>query len=278
MAPKPQTQAEYTALATSTDSLRSGVIDLMTRLGDVAEDVVIVGGFAPVLLFANAAVPPTGTLDVDLGLSLSLLHEDRYQALEDRLTAAGFEPDTNDKGNPSPQRWICEPSKGNVVIDLLMPLFADGGEPGKPQFLTKRLAAFAIPGLELAHLDNERRRLPGYALGGGWAEPDVRVCGPGALVILKALAFDNRGENKDAHDLVYVLESAGLDDVVRRIKTFPSSSHLNKAFETLESKFLRADGVGPVRVAKFRSSADAGSVQADAAGRVRELLRKLGRV
>lgn len=277
MALKPQTQAEYAATATFMDSLKAGVIELMTRLGDVAEEVVIVGGFAPVLLFADAAVPPTGTLDVDLGLSLALLKEDRYQALEDRLTAAGFKPDTNDKGNPSPQRWICDASKSNVVVDLLMPLFADGASPGKPQFLTPRLAAFAIPGIELAHLDYERRHLSGYALGGGWAEQDVMVCGPGALVILKALAFENRGENKDAHDLIYVLEAAGLDDVAGRIKTFPSSEHLEKALEVLKSKFLRADGVGPVRVAQFRGDATE-SVRADAAGRVRELLRKLDRV
>ena len=214
---------------------------------------------------------------MDLGLSLALLKEHRYQALEDRLAAAGFKPDTNDKGNPSPQRWICDPSKGIVVVDLLMPLFADGASAGKPQFLTPRLAAFAIPGIELAHLDYEHLRLSGYALRGGWAEQDVSVCGPGALVILKALAFDNRGQNKDAHDLIYVLEAAGLDEVAGRIKTFPASVHLDKALDVLRSKFLRADGVGPVRVAQFRG--DAGeAVRADAAGPVRELLRKLGRV
>jgi|CXWL01.1.fsa_nt_gi hypothetical protein len=278
MAPKPQTLAEYAARTAAMDALKAGVIELMTRLGDVAEEVVIVGGFAPVLLFPDAAVPPIGTLDVDLGLSLGLLKEKRYQGLEDRLTAAGFKPDMNNKGNPSPQRWTCDSPTGNVVVDLLMPLFSDGVRPGRPQFLTPRLAAFAIPGLELAHLDVEQRTLTGYALGGGWAEQNVRVCGPGALVILKALAFDNRGEKKDAHDLIYVLESAGLDDVVRRIKTFPQSSHLNQAFEALASKFLRADGVGPVRVAQFRSGATAESIQAEAAARVRELLRQLGRL
>ena len=31
------------------------------------------------------------------------------------------------------------------------------------------------------------------------------MCGPGAFVVLKALAFRDRGEPKDAYDLVYVL-------------------------------------------------------------------------
>jgi hypothetical protein len=42
---------------------------------------------------------------------------------------------------------------------------------------------------------------------------------PGTLrnnVVLKALAFKNRGENKDAYDLVYLLRhfGKGVDDVV----------------------------------------------------------------
>ncbi len=278
MAPKPKTKAEYDAAATAMDSLKAGVIELMTRLGDVADEVVVVGGFASVLLFADAEVPPTGTLDLDLGLSLALLSEERYQVLEDRLTAAGFGPDINEKGHPSPQRWRCDPSKGNVLVDLLMPLFADGAAPGKPQFLTPRLAAFAIPGIELAHLDVVRKTLRGNALGGGQAERGMTVCGPGALVVLKALAFSYRGEEKDAHDLIYTLECAGTDDVAGRIAALPASQHLDRALETLRSDFSSADGIGPVRVAQFRSSAAAGAFQAESAGRVRELLRKLGRV
>jgi len=277
MAAKLRTKAEYDAAPTTMDSLKAGVIELMTRLGDVADEVVIVGGFAPVLLFADATVPPTGTLDVDLGLSLALLSEDRYQALEDRLTAAGFEPDTNEKGNPSPQRWMSAPPKSLVVVDLLMPAFEGGPPPGKPQFLTKRLAAFAIPGIELAHQDVVRITLRGAALGGGQAERKVSVCGPGAFVVLKALAFANRGEGKDAHDLIYALECAGHDDVARRIGTFPTSPHLERALKTLRGDFLSADGIGPVRVAQFRSVGPSQNLQAEAASRVRELLRKLDR-
>lgn len=199
---------------------------------------------------------------MDLGLSLALLAEDRYQALEDRLTAAGFEPDTNDKGNQSPQRWLCAPSKGRVVVDLLMPVFEGGPPPGKPQFLTKRLAAFVMPGIELAHQDVVRVTLRGAALGGGQAERKVSVCGPGAFVVLKALAFTNRGERKDAHDLIYALECAGHDDVARRIGNLPTSPHLQRALETPQ----------------FRSVTPSQNLQAEAASRVRELLRKLDRV
>lgn len=277
MVPKPRTKAEYDAAFGQMDSLKAGVIELMTRLGDVADQLVIVGGYAPVLLFADAEVPPTGTMDVDFGLSVALLAEERYQALEDRLRASGFRPDVNDRGNETHQRWISDLSKGGVRIDLLMGPGDSGAQGGTVQHLTPSLAAYVIPGIELAHHDVERPRLSGQALNGGWAEREVAVCGPGAFVVLKALAFASRGEEKDAHDLVYALECAGVDEVAKRIAGFPESEPLNGALEALREDFLSAGGIGPVRVAQFRGTPDE-AVQAEAAGRVRALLLKLGRV
>ena len=39
------------------------------------------------------------------------------------------------------------------------------------------------------------------------ATREIWVCGAGAFIVLKALAFDLRGENKDAHDLFYVVRN-----------------------------------------------------------------------
>jgi len=203
-----------------------------------------------------------------------MLTEERYEALEKRLCAAGFTPDQNENGFVTRQRWRA----GNVLVDLLMAPVDSNATPGRIQNLTPTMAAIVVPGIELAHLDAVRVRVSGEALHGGLAERDVAVCGAGAFVILKALAFRSRGEEKDAHDLTYVLETAGIDEVARRISTFPSSTHLDNAFETLRSDFTSADAVGPVRLAKFRSGGANEGLQAESAARVRELLRKLDRV
>lgn len=271
MTTKFKTRAEYDSV--SMEPLTSGVIELMTRLGDIADQIVVVGGLAPFLLFTNAVEPPTGTLDVDLGLSLALLNEERYEALENRLRSAGFEPDRNEKGFLTRQRWV---SKG-VLVDLLMPPVNSDARPGGIQNLTPTLAAFVVPGIELAHLDAVRVSLKGEALQGGSAERDIAVCGPGAFVVLKALAFKSRGEEKDAHDLMYVLETAGTDEVARRALVFPPSEHLDDAFETLRSDFTSAEAIGPVRVAKFRSGGADEALQAESAARVRALLQKVDR-
>ena len=272
MTTKFKTRAEYDSL--SMEPLKSGVIELMTRLGDIEDQIVVVGGFAPFLLFTNAAEPPTGTLDVDLGLSLAMLNEERYEALEGRLRAAGFTPDQNENGVTTRQRWRA----GNILVDLLMAPVDANAKPGRIQNLTPTMAAIVVPGIELAHLDAVRVRLKGEALQGGSAERDVAVCGPGALVVLKALAFGSRGEEKDAHDLTYVLKAAGVEEVAKRVSTFPPSEHLDKALDTLRRDFTSADAIGPVRLAMFRSGGASDELQAESAARVRELLKKLDRV
>ena len=44
-------------------------------------------------------------MDVDLALNVELLSTGLYETVAERLRAAGFALDTNDRGNPMRQRW-----------------------------------------------------------------------------------------------------------------------------------------------------------------------------
>lgn len=75
----------------------------MTQLGDFADELVVVGGLVPSLLISVDDLPAeadahVGTLDLDLGLELDLLQEERYRDLYEALRVAGFAPDTNAGG------------------------------------------------------------------------------------------------------------------------------------------------------------------------------------
>jgi hypothetical protein len=61
----------------------------------------------------------------------------------------------------------------------------------------------------LAFEDFEEITLSGLTIKGERIENrKIRVCGPGAYAVLEAFAFNNRGENKDACDLYYVIRTA----------------------------------------------------------------------
>jgi hypothetical protein len=91
----------------------------------------------------------------------------------------------------------------------------EGDRPGRLRDLEDDFAAIIAPGLRCAFRDRKRVALQGTTLFGEKATREVWVCDAGAYVVLKALAFDSRGENKDAYDLFYIVRNygGGVDDV-----------------------------------------------------------------
>ena len=116
--------------------------------------------------------------------------------------------DTNDDGNTTRQRWRITNS-GTVTVDFLIQpsLLSDKG--GRLRNIETDFAAIIAPGLKLAFQDRKRLTLEGRTIFGEKASREVWVCDAGAFVVLKSLAFDGRGENKDAYDPYYVIRNRG---------------------------------------------------------------------
>ena len=77
--------------------VRQTCLYVATKLGDLLDDLVVVGGLVPSLLIPDESLPAEedvhiGTLDLDLGLSLVLLDTKRYEDLTLRLYRADFKP------------------------------------------------------------------------------------------------------------------------------------------------------------------------------------------
>jgi len=280
MPEKPSFAYEYSG--EKAELVRQTCLYVATKLGDLLDELVVVGGLVPSLLIPEESLPGgeathVGTMDLDLGLSLALLNADRYEELTARLRRAGFEPDLNEAGNPTFQRWKIEPSgRFKVTVDFVIPPSLDQDEGGDIRHIEKDFAAVITPGLHLAFQDRRRVPLVGSTIQGEKAKREIWVCGPGAFVILKALAFGTRGENKDAYDLYYVMRNygSGVDDVSKHLDPILHDQETQKALQMLRRDFSNPDGVGPRRVAEFLYAAPSEDLQADVAGFVRELLRK----
>ena len=214
-----------------------------------------------------------GTLDLDLGLAFALVGEERYQEVAERLRNAKFTVDVNEEGQPTRQRWcISDPP---VTVDFLIePEHSPEAQAGRLFPLTKDWAAIIAPGLHLAFKDNQPVTLDGRTIIGETARRDIRVRGAGALVVLKALAFHIRGENKDAYDLFYLLRNYGRggSEVAAQLRPLLEDASAVKALAYLQSDFKNSEAIGPRRVAEFLYGRLDADVQADAVGFVRQLL------
>ena len=112
------------------DLVRATCLYVATKLGDMMDDLLIIGGLVPSLIVDQVDLPDgidahVGTMDLDVGLQLALLDEGRYRKLTERLRDAGFEMDKNDDGNPTRQRWAITNS-GTVTVDFLIPPSREG--------------------------------------------------------------------------------------------------------------------------------------------------------
>jgi len=106
-------------------AVKSTLLHLASVVGDLMDEIVIVGGLVPTLL-TDAGVlerldePHVGTSDLDVGLSLALLDDELYTKVSSRLRGADFEPDVNDQGNRTRQRWVWKVHK-RIRVDFLIP-------------------------------------------------------------------------------------------------------------------------------------------------------------
>lgn len=281
MPDKPTTAGEYRG--ESLDLVRATCLYFATKLGDLMDDLVVVGGLVPSLLVDPSHLPEgaaahVGTLDLDVVMTLALLDEGTYRELAERLRRAGFGPDSNEEGKPTRQRWRIEQAK-EVTLDFLIPPSLPGDRGGKLRSLENDLAAIIAPGLHLAFSDRKRVTLAGRTLLGEEATRSIWVADAGAFVVLKSLAFDGRGENKDAYDLYYVLRNygAGIEDVADRLRPLLYDPEALRSVEVLRRDFSNPDGVGPMRVAQFLTGGVDDAIQADVVGHVSELLAACSR-
>jgi predicted nucleotidyltransferase len=280
---KPRHRSGYTAEETL--QVESACLTVAVTLGAYLDDVCVVGGLVPSLLIDRELGPDQkdedeerhpGTNDLDIGLAISLLDDERYAGLSERLRQEGFRPDLNEDGNEVRQRWRLGDLK--VTVEFLIPPAPGQAEERRIQDLQPDFAALVTKGLGLAFDERRQIELHGHTLSGEAARRTVPVCGPAAFVVLKAFAFADRTEPKDAYDLVYVIRrsSGRAEAIAARLAEHAKSNRrsVSSALELLARDFDQIESIGPQRAARFAIAdpAETDDLAADALGYVDDLL------
>lgn len=164
-----------------------------------------------------------------------------------------------------------------MTIDFLIPSFDGSPRPGKIFHLERDFGAVVSLGLDLAFQDRMIHTLDGTNVRGDRLTRDVWVCGPGALVVLKALACRGREKPKDAFDLFYVLRNFGDGpaDVARRLRPWLDHEAVIRARAILASDFADETRTGPRRVARFLGMDDDAALRAEVVAFVGDFLDAL---
>ena len=244
------------------------LVTLLRGLGPWKESVFLVGGLTPRYLVA--ARPPevpahAGTLDVDIVIDLQILADTAgYRTLEENLRAMSFERSTNEKGQKLSWRWQTRTDNGALmVVELLADAPEIAGGKVEPLPTEGSISALNIPHSSIVVDLHKVAEIRAELLGGaGVAVEEVKHADLVSFTCLKAFAFDQRFERKDAHDLVYCIENAeeGLGGAAQMFREALEGGHgavVQDGLSILRSRFAGEDEVegyrkdGPVAVARF---------------------------
>jgi len=268
---KPKHRGGYTT--EHTELCERTLVTLLRGLGPWKRGLYLTGGLVPRYLIPERSPCgeqlPThaGTTDVDLVVDLQFLASvEAYSTLEENLKELGFERGKNEAGRAQHFSWRKAIGSGiTIIVDLLCEADDpfDGGQvselPGN-----RRLSALKLPGAHLVTRDYLEIDITAELLDGrGQSTEVVRVANVVPFLVLKALAYDDRAEEKDAYDLVYCLMyyGRGPEDVARefadRLYRWPGEPFLPQTLDILRRRFA-SDGAtdgyrkdGPTSYARF---------------------------
>ena len=247
---------------------------MLSAFGTLKDTIRLVGGLVPRYLTPES--PPdvpahAGTTDVDIVFNLQVITEgEGYASLAEQLKARGFVRYQR-PGAKAPSSWQWErkiSEHESVVVDFLIDA-ADKTQEGKPVSIEgEKVSALGIRHAGVVHNWFREKRVTAELLdGAGTSTEVVRHADVTAYIILKASAFDQRGENKDAGDLVHVMRYAGTpaqiaEEIVARYQTGKHTQAIMDTLAVLETRFCDGDGVeghlrnGPIAAARFQLGLD----------------------
>jgi hypothetical protein len=244
------------------------LVTLLRGLGPWKDSIYLVGGLTPRYLVAARppAVPAhAGTMDVDIVIDLQILADTQaYRTLEENLKKMGFERAENEKHQKLSWRWQTHTEHGALmVLELLADAPDIAGGKVQPLPTEGTISALNIPHSSIVFDLHQVTEIQAELLGGnGIATEKIKHANLVSFTCLKAFAFDQRFERKDAHDLIYCIEHApgGIEVAPEAFRIEIQGKHgavIAESLAILRSRFAQdanTEGYrkdGPVAVAKF---------------------------
>jgi hypothetical protein len=296
---KPETLDGYSDQYTS--DCERVLVTLLRGLGPWKDSVYLVGGLTPrYLVKARPPVVPAhaGTMYVDIVIDLQILaNTDAYHTLEENLKKMGFERAENDKQQKLSWRWQTRTEHGALmVLEFLADAPEIAGGRVQPLPTDGTISAINIPHSSIVFDLHEVAEIAAELLGGdGIAVEKIKHANLISFTCLKAFAFDQRFERKDAHDLIYCLEHApkGVSAAAHAFREALEGKHrdvVKNELELLRARFAQVGDTegyrkdGPVAVAKFElgegdepEQREARTLrQREASGVIEQLLMRIG--
>lgn len=225
------------------------LVEIVNILNDYRDDMLIIGGWVPDLLFPGQ--DHVGSIDVDVLFNHLNLQESSYLSIERILLKNGYKKH-QEKYFTFIKEVIVDGESYVVDLDIMAGMYGGTAESRRSQHIQGLKAlkatggnfAFEVPPIEVKI---EAQRPDGiFDIG------RIRVVSIIPFLIMKAAAL-GRGKPKDAYDIYFCIKhySGGVKGLSNEFQAFLKVGLVNEMLENLNDKFSSPEHAGPADIVSF---------------------------
>ena len=225
------------------------LVELVNIFGEYEDDIRIVGGWVPDLMFPGEG--HIGSVDVDVLINHLTLHDEGYQNMARILRGNGYR-EHPDKYFSFVKTVEVEGVPYDVDVDILAGMYG-GTQPRKRSQHVQGIKALKVTGGNFAFdFPPQKICVEARRPDGAFDMANVSVVAVVPYLIMKAAAL-GRGKAKDAYDIYFLLKHYrdGIQELAKEFRPSGNGKLVQEMKERLAGKFTSADHAGPKDVADF---------------------------
>ena len=235
------------------NACKSVLLELVHLLGEIKDDMVIIGGWVPSFLFPQSKEPHIGSLDIDIALNFKNIPDKTYHTILNAFLKRGY---IQDKAQPFRffRKFKVEGSDiVNVEVDLMSGEYGGTGKGHRTQ-MVQDIRARKARGCDLAFNHSINVTLEGELPEGGKDKVTFKIAGIVPFLVMKGMAIYSRMKEKDAYDILFCIENypGNVKKLANEFMPYIKNKLVIEGLEKIRAKFASIDHVGPKWVADFQ--------------------------
>ena len=235
------------------------LVELVNIFGEYEEDIRIVGGWVPDLMFPGEG--HIGSVDVDVLVNHLTLKDEGYQNMSKIFWKNGY--------REHPEKYFSfiksveiEGIFYDVEVDILAGIYGGTQEKKRSQHVQGMKALKATGGNFAFEYPSQKIPLEAKRPDGAVDVVNVSVIAVVPYLIMKTAAM-GRGKAKDAYDIYFLIRHyrGGVKELAKEFQSNAGNKLVQEMKEKLANKFASPDHVGPKDIVDFLGLTDEDEIE-----------------
>jgi hypothetical protein len=252
----PRLAVDFTPALTAAS--RSALLELVRTLRPYSKALVLVGGWVPYLLLernrrAGNSFAHIGSIDVDFVVDPGQVGEDEYATIVELIKAVGWQEIEGKRFSFERTFPGADGNARKIKVDFLTLAPDEPDRSHRHRPIQVDLQARTMRGAELALTRRTSGHMQGPLPGGAETEVEFLMLDVVGCLGTKGIALGERFKQKDAYDIVSVLDNygEGVGEVSPLIRPFAAEPMMAEALRIIFEKFRTERSEGPMWYAEF---------------------------